>query len=98
MIITTPHTRGAGYYANDDRASGGIKSEADIRTCPHCQAVIKMQEWKADATWCMQCAAPVCGPCATRMLTKGCEPFIAKIEQALEADYRRRQFRKLAGL
>jgi hypothetical protein len=42
--------------------------------------------------------APICGPCADRMQTRGCEPFIKQIEQALEAGYRRSQFRKLAGL
>lgn len=97
IIIGTPHTSGSGYYSNDDRASGGRKAEADVKTCTHCQAVILMQKWKDDGGFCGRCHAPICGPCADRMLTKGCEPFIAQIEKALEADYRRGQFRKLAG-
>jgi hypothetical protein len=58
IIIGTPHTKGAGYYKNDDTASGGKKSEADIRTCTHCQAVIKMQAWKEDGGFCGKCMGP----------------------------------------
>jgi hypothetical protein len=98
IIIGTPHARGAGYYCNDDTASGGVKSQADIRTCTHCQAIIKMQEWKQDGGWCGQCSAPICPTCADRMLTHGCEPFIKKLEQALEMSSQLHHFRKLAGL
>lgn len=98
IIIGTPHKHNAGYYKNDDRASGGLKTEADIQSCVHCQAVILMQKWKEDGGWCGRCSKPICGPCADRMLTKGCEPFIQKIEQALESNFRRQQFRKIAGI
>ncbi len=97
-FIGTPHTSGSGYYCNDDTPSGGTKSEADIQTCTHCQKVIKLQDWKDDGGFCGRCMKPICGPCADRMLTYGCEPFIKQIESALESEYRRKQFRKVAGL
>jgi len=98
IIIGTPHTHNAGYYKNDDTASGGRKSEADVQSCSHCQRVILMQQWKEDGGWCGRCMKPICGPCADRMQTRGCEPFIKQIEQALEANYRVQHLRKLAGL
>lgn len=94
-------THGHGYLLNDNRASGGALREYDVLCCPHCQAVINAQSWKAGdggAGWCMKCAAPICGPCANRMLTEGCKPFMAQIDKLLADDYRRSQFRKLAGL
>lgn len=97
-FIGTPHTSNAGYYYNDDTPSGGRKTEADIRTCTHCQAIIKMQAWKEDGNFCGKCMSPVCGPCGDRMETRGCEPFMQKLEASLENDYRKSQFRKMAGL
>jgi hypothetical protein len=105
LFIGTPHTKGAGYFCNDNTASGGIKQEGDVRTCTHCQAVIIMQDWKSlDAAgklgggFCMRCNAPVCGACNHRMMTHGCEPFIKKIDKELDATVKLDQFRKLAGL
>lgn len=87
IIIGTPHTRNSGYYMNDDRNSGGQKAEADIRTCPHCQAVIKMQEWSKATVqnFCMKCMAPTCihGGC------EACVPFMKKIQQHIETQLRR---------
>jgi hypothetical protein len=83
IIIGTPHTKGAGYYKNDDTASGGKKSEADIRTCTHCQAVIKMQAWKEDGGFLWQVYGPdLFVHCADKMQTRGCEPFMQQIEKA----------------
>ena len=60
--IGTPHTKGAGYFVNGlNLTPNQGREEADIRTCPHCQYVIKMQEWKNDGAWCYKCNAPVCG-------------------------------------
>lgn len=99
MIISgTPHAKGAGYYRNDDTASGGKKTEADVRTCTHCQKVILMQAWKDDGGFCGKCMAPICGLCADRMDAHGCEPFVKKIETALEIESKLHQYRKLAGL
>lgn len=92
---------GAGYALIDNRAAGEGKEEFDVLTCPHCQAVINLQNWRradGQSGWCACCQAPICGRCATKMLTTGCVPFIRKIEQALQKDYRYNQFRKLAGL
>lgn len=86
---------------NDNRASGGKLLECDIRTCPHCQAVIKLSTWKAsdgNNGWCMRCNAPICGLCADKMLTEGCKPFMEQIDKLISDEYRKSQFRKLAGL
>jgi hypothetical protein len=87
IIIGTPHTHNSGYYKNDDRNSGGRLSEADIRTCPHCQAVIKMQEWaKAPVqNFCLKCMQPACNTEACQP----CVPFIKKIEQHIQSQLRR---------
>lgn len=104
FVIGTPHTRGAGYFVNDDRASGGQRTEADVRTCPHCQAVLLMQQWKQvengsmHGGWCMRCNAPICHHCNRRMKVEGCRPFTQKIEEAFEMDSKLTHFRKLAGL
>ena len=96
VIIGTPYAKGAGYFVNDKNLR--TRQQADIRTCTHCQRIIKMQEWKDDGAWCGKCMAPICGPCGTRALTFGCEPFIQKIEQYAEAQMRFAKFRKDAGL
>jgi hypothetical protein len=95
FIIGTPHTKNAGYFKNDDRVSGGKLAEADIQTCPHCQAVINMAQWKVDGGWCMQCNAPICNWPACH---QECTPFIKKIEQFAELSSKIAAFRKLAGL
>jgi hypothetical protein len=63
------------------------RQEADIRTCPHCQAVIKMQEWKKAAVqnFCMKCMQPTCEHAACQ----DCVPFVQKIERYVEAQLRR---------
>lgn len=94
--IGTPHTKGSGYFCNDIATSR--KAEADVQCCTHCETILKMQQWKDDGGFCGRCMAPICGPCADRMLTYGCEPAIKKIEQAFDMTIKLSQFRKLAGL
>lgn len=89
--IGTPYSRNAGYFMNDDRNSGGKKVEADIRTCPHCEKLIKMQEWKDNGAFCRKCNAPICPQCGDRALTFGCEPFKRQFDQQVEAMIRRKQ-------
>jgi Zn ribbon nucleic-acid-binding protein len=99
VAIVTPHTRGAGYFLNNQNQSvNDGRQEADIATCKHCQAVIKLQLWKEDGGFCGKCMAPICGPCADRMLTHGCEPFIKKIEAAYNNAVSLAAHRKLVGL
>ena len=100
--IITRQSDGAGYLFNDNRAAHEGVHEADIMCCPHCQATIELQAWKKERSdggggWCRQCAAPVCGPCTTRMLQFGCEPFMKMVEEALENAYRIQQNRKALG-
>lgn len=85
FIIGTPHTHNAGYLRNDDRASGGQLTEADIQTCKHCQAAINMQEWAQEGGWCARCESPLCNNpvCVEETARLGCVPFTKKIEQML---------------
>jgi len=98
--ILTPYTKGAGYKLNNQNFSvNNGRQEADIRLCSHCEVVLELQgKWKDDGGFCGKCMAPICGPCADRMLTHGCEPFIKRIEQAVEHSVNLAQHRKLAGL
>jgi hypothetical protein len=86
FIIGTPHTHNAGYYRNDDRPGGGKLAEADIQTCPHCQTVIKMNEWKEAGGWCAKCEAPLCSNpiCMAETAKLGCVPFTKKLEQQFD--------------
>lgn len=88
--IGTPHTRGSGYFINDQNLS--TRQEADIQTCPHCQAVIKLQEWRTapEQNFCLKCMKPACNNEACQP----CIPFIRRIEQAMAAQMR---FQKLTG-
>jgi hypothetical protein len=96
MFIGTPHTKGAGFFCNDIATNRPQK--ADIQCCPHCETVLNMQKWKDDGGFCGRCMAPICGPCADRMLTYGCEPARKAIEAAFDMTIKLAQFRKLAGL
>lgn len=94
---------GSGYLLNDNTAAGLGKQEADVILCPHCQTVISLQQWKAaDGSngWCAKCAAPCCGsgPCAAEFQSKGCLPWIARIERIVQNEYSKAQFRRVAGL
>ena len=104
FLIGTPHTRGAGYFRNDNRPSGGQQDETDIQSCPHCQSVIKMQEWrritsgKLAGGYCIRCDEPICWMCVPEYAKNGCMPFLAKIDRYTDHQEKLRQFRKLAGL
>lgn len=104
FFIGTPHVKGAGYFCNDNTVSGGVREEADVRTCPHCQSVILMQQWrqvengKMTGGFCIHCNAPICGLCNKLAAIEGCIPFIQKIDQYHDAVVKLDQFRKLAGL
>jgi hypothetical protein len=100
FIIGTPHTRNAGYLCNNQDLSIAKREEADIRTCTHCQTVIKMKEWRDDGAWCSKCNAPVCahGVCAKKTEELGCIPYIKYIETVLEGQTSLEQFRKMAGV
>ena len=99
--IGTPFSKGAGYYYNWEQRG---KSEADVQTCPHCQAVILMQEWRKIAHgkmaggYCMRCNKPVCDQCNKKMISEGCIPFIAKLEKEFDMTVKLSQFLKDAGM
>lgn len=93
------HFNGQGYYLNDDRNSGGKKAEDDILGCGHCTASFKKSEWIEDGCYCSHCDQSIgvkCG-CAERMLTRGCENFIMRVERTLERRYVHEQNAKILG-
>ena len=97
--LITRQSDGAGYSFNDSRSTHAGVQEYDVVCCPHCQCTMNLQMWRKEREqggggWCRQCSAPVCGPCLTRMLTFGCEPFMQKVDKALEQHYRIEQNRK----
>jgi hypothetical protein len=94
IVIGTPHKHNAGYFVNDKDKK--TRQEADIQTCPHCQCVIKMQEWaKAPIqNFCMGCMQPTCDS----PLCQPCVPFLKKLEMQREAVIKYEQFLKMAGL
>ena len=97
FVIGTPHTRGAGYCRNDDTPSGGKLSEADIQSCPHCQAVIKMQEWRTAKVqnFCNRCMAPTCD---SPGCVHECVPFMQVFEQWIGSNEKYVSYLKQAGL
>ena len=96
FTIGTPHTHNAGYFMNDDRLSGGKLAEADVQTCPHCQGVIKMQEWRASATqhFCTGCMKPTCDS----KLCEPCVPYLSTVDKQRNFQEKYQQYLKLAGL
>lgn len=86
FIIGTPFSRGGGYFLNNKELKQSQRQEADIRTCPHCQAIIKLQEWKINGGWCGKCQAPLCNnpTCVAETAKYGCVPFFKKFERHLE--------------
>lgn len=100
FIIGTPYAKNAGYFKNDDRLSGGRLAEDDVRTCPHCQAVILMRTWKSDGGWCGKCNSPLCSntACVAETARVGCVPFFKKIDEFAQRSFRYEQYSKLAGL
>jgi hypothetical protein len=100
VAIITPYTKGAGYYRNDDQASGGKLLQADVQTCSHCQKVLMMQQWSKDGAICGgRCHRPLCDGCAMKIF-KGaeCLPFEDWLHQQLEKAERRAQYRRVAGI
>jgi len=97
FIIGTPHTHNSGYYRNDDRCAGGDLSEGDVQTCPHCQAIINMQQWSKDPVqnFCLKCMRPACNHNAACL---ECRPFLQKIDQFTDALIKYQSFVKMAGL
>lgn len=92
-----------GYYAV--RRDGDAKlEEAGVMTCAHCSKVLVLQDipgqinWKNDGGWCRNEQKPLCGPCADRALTYGCEPALKQVENYAEALVKLEQYIRVAGL
>jgi len=90
---------GAGYYLNDNRASGGKKAEDDLFICTHCEQTLLKAVWKQAGGMCTVCAAPICITCYDRTHRFGCEgPMVKKLETAVNEAYRREQNAKVLGI
>jgi len=98
MIVGRRQTDGAGYMFADDRCSGNGLKEADMLGCNHCQGLMEKNKWREDGGWCSCCGQPVCGPCADKILTEGCIPFIKKVDMQLEENYKKKQLGRILGI
>lgn len=101
FAIGTAFSRNAGYHWN---GQGATKEQHDVQTCPHCEAVILMQQWrkvengKMTGGFCMRCSKPICGHCNAKLATEGCIPFIQKLEKHFDMTVKLQQFLKEAGM
>lgn len=100
FLIGTPHVHNCGHLSFVEGGRDFRQQSFDIKTCTHCQRVIRLENWKHDGAWCSRCNAPVCadGPCAAATEKYGCLPFIARIEREFEIQGKLAAFRRLAGL
>jgi len=89
---------GVGYRMADNRASGGGVDEADMLGCFHCQKLMQKKLWSDDGGFCHCCDGPICGVCADRMLSRGCENFLRRLTSKLEQKYRAEQNARILGL
>lgn len=90
---------GAGYFFNDDRASGGKFDEDDILACAHTGVAMKKSDWKRHGGICMVCGKPISAAAYERAKRFGCEgPEEKRIEQVVNDLYRRQQNAKLLGI
>lgn len=95
---------GAGYFMNDDRASGGKLAEDDLVGCAHavargCTPTMKKSAWKLQGGMCFVCGKPICIACTARAQKFGCEgPEVARVERAVNDLYRREQNAKVLGI
>lgn len=90
---------GAGYFCNDDRASGGRLAEDDIIACAHHGGAMKKANWKLKGGFCTVCDKPLCHACVERARRFGCEgPQTRRLEQALTEAHRREQNARLLGI
>ena len=95
------HSRfeGSGYLISDNRASdqGGVE-EADLVGCAHCYGIVKKKDWAQSGGYCVNCDAPLCKTCADRLGIYGCENFKRRVDEAVDAAYRRDQNARILGL
>ena len=92
--IGAPHSHNAGYLVNN-QFDKRTKLEADIQSCPHCQKVIRMDEWRKSVTqnFCLKCMKPTCDSSECDL----CVPFVKKLEQQMSAQMRFISLLKMAG-
>lgn len=97
FIIGTPHVHNAGYHRYDGRTHGEGVQENDVQTCPHCQAVIKMQEWKKASVqnFCTRCMKPTCD---AKSCVEDCIPYLKILERQYDAVVKYQQYLKRLGL
>lgn len=95
--------RGEGYFGSRFDGEASL-DEAGVMTCAHCSCVLYLHavpgkpNWKEDGGWCPREQKPVCGHCADRALTHGCEPALKQIEAYGESLVKYEQYLKVAGL
>jgi hypothetical protein len=91
---------GAGYFLNDDRASGGKRDEDDLLGCGHCPRPVKKHKWQIHGGICFVCGKPLCFACYdTAHKTKQCRGSEEEnIIRAVDEAYRKQQNAKVFGI
>jgi len=97
FIIGTPHTHNCG---NATWVNGGRdmrQRQADVQTCPHCQATLDMQIWASAGVqnFCNRCMKPTCD---RKACVTDCFPYVKRAEAEIERIERRLGFCRAAGL
>lgn len=84
-----------GGYAVAVTPDGAKPIECDTFTCAHCNSVILLQKPSTDiGGFCRCCMRAVCSTCVGKGV---CSPFMRRVEQAEQAQYRRNQLVKAGG-
>jgi hypothetical protein len=84
--IGTPFSRGAGYFLNNKGLGHAQHEEDDVQSCPHCQGLIKMREWKASSVqnFCMKCMKPTCDS----PNCQNCVPFGRTLDEVVKSRFK----------
>jgi hypothetical protein len=91
---------GAGYFLNDDRASGGKLEQDDLLGCGHCERPVKKYKWTRAGGMCFVCGKPLCFECyekshKTKQCTGSAEEEIVRI---VNEAYHKEQNMKILGI
>jgi hypothetical protein len=95
--------RPGGYAVwTDPEAPRGMR-ECDSFTCKHCNSVVlvphRADPEKHDLGFhCGPCNALICAKCVPEYMERGCVPFMRKVDEAEEAEIRRKQNARILGV
>lgn len=78
----------------------GKEVHTDCIVCLHCNNLFEIPDGMQPKYFCPSCKSTLCQSCYDEFTTgpDGCVPYMKKIEAAEEAQYRRTNFMKMAGI